>query len=159
MWPNRSWVECVNLISVPASNAPANAAQDPICLRCCRGTLLTCAHLVVHQVTFSKAAPSHTGPSQYWDLWLVRPRCRTLFLSSLNFIKLLLPRCSSLSRSFCWRHLPSDVCTSPSNLVSFENLVRMLSIWSSRSFTETLNSVGPNMNPWGTPLVADWQLE
>lgn len=57
MWPNRSWVECVNLISVPASNAPANAAQDPICLRCCRGTLLTCAHLVVHQVTFSKAAP------------------------------------------------------------------------------------------------------
>ncbi|CAN0334252.1 unnamed protein product [Bubo scandiacus] len=45
--------------SISASNSPADAAQDPVCLCCCSSTQLAHVQLVVHQdpsVSFSKAA-------------------------------------------------------------------------------------------------------
>ncbi|KAK4810941.1 hypothetical protein QYF61_013349 [Mycteria americana] len=86
-------------------------------------------------------------------------RCRTLHLSLLNFILFLLSHSSSLSRSLCKIALPSEVSTSPPILVSSANLVRVLSIPSSRSFMKMSNSVGPSIDPWGTPLVTVCQPE
>ena len=88
--------------SISASNAPADAAQAPICLCACNSMLPTHIQPSVHQdpqVPFSKAGPSHTVPSLYWALWLHCPRCRTLHLFLLNFIQFWGSCSSSLSRS------------------------------------------------------------
>ena len=59
VWPEKRWVEWGDHVSISVGNAPADAAQDSICL-CCSNVLLTRVQLVAHQdpqVSFSNPAP------------------------------------------------------------------------------------------------------
>jgi len=85
MWPDKRSVQWDDHNSISASNSPADAAQDLICLCCCSSTLLTHIQLVAHQGPPGSLAASlltsHTNHSLYWAPWLFRSRCRTLHLS------------------------------------------------------------------------------
>lgn len=71
------------IMSVTAINAPADAAQVPIGLRCCSGTLLTRVQLLVHQdpqVSFGQILPvlgSLFMSSRVQDLALVFVKLHT----------------------------------------------------------------------------------
>ena len=91
-------------------------------------------------------------PSLYLYLELPWPRCRTLHLALLNFMRFTQAHLSSLSRSLWMAFLPSSVWTTPHNLVLSADLLRVYSIPLSMSLTKILNTTGPTTNPWGMLL-------
>lgn len=74
LWPRKCWLEWDDCVSSCASNAPADAPQDCICLHCCSGVVLTCAQLLLSTRTprslSARLVPSHKHPSLYWAPWL-----------------------------------------------------------------------------------------
>jgi len=100
-----------------------------------------------------------SAPILYSYMRLCLPRCRTLHLPLLNFIRLFSTHLSSLSRS-CWMAAqPSGVSATHPTFVSSANLLRVRFILSSRSLMSKLNKTGPSTDPWGTPLVTGLQLD
>jgi len=102
MGPHQGRAEGKENLPRPAAHTRPDAPQDPIGLLGTQGTLLAHAHPVVHQhtqVPLHSAALQQVHPSLYWCLGLFLPRCRTLPLPLLIFIRLLCAQLSSLSRS------------------------------------------------------------
>ena len=65
---------------------------------------------------------------------------------------------SCLSRSLWTTSRPSGMSTTPHSLassLSSANLLRLHLIPPSMSLMKTLNSSGPNMDAWGTPVIID----
>jgi len=78
MWPLPCCAEGKDHLPWPAGNALPNAAQDTICRLCSKGTLLSHAHLGVHQdpqvlfcsAAFQLASPQHVlVPKVIPSLW------------------------------------------------------------------------------------------
>ena len=102
---------------------------------------------------------SRSALSLYLSTGLFLPRCRTLHWPLWNFIRFLCSQLSSLSGSHWMAAQPSSVSTTPPSFVSSANLLRVHSNSSSRSLIKNLNKIGPNTDPWGTPLVTGLQLD
>ena len=102
---------------------------------------------------------SRSTPSLYWCMGLFLPRCRTLYLPLLNFIRFLCAQLSSLSRSRWMAAQPSGVSTTPPSFVSSANLLRVHSNSASKSLMKKLNKTGPSTDPWWTALVTGLQVD
>ena len=110
-------------------------------------------------IPLRRAARQQVSPSLYWCMGLFLPRCRTLHLPLLIFIRFLPTQLSSLSRS-CWMAAqPSGVSTTPPSFVSSANLLRVCSVPSSRTSMNKRNKTGPRTEPWGTPLATGLRLD
>ena len=70
---------------------------------------------------------SRSTPSLYWCMGLFLPRCRTLHLPLLNFIRFLSAQLSSLSRSHWMAAQAAGVSTTPPSFVS--SRFWMWSLW------------------------------
>ena len=90
---------------------------------------------------------SRSAPSLYWCMRLFLPRCRTLHLPFLNFIRFLSAQLSSVSRCRWMAAQPCDVSTTPLSFVLSANLLRVHCNSSSRSLMKTLNKTGPSTDP------------
>jgi len=104
MGPYQGRLEGEENLPRPTGHTLLNAPQDAIGLFGNHGTLLAHGHLVIHQdtqVPLCRAALQQVSPSLYWCMGLFLPRCRTLYLPFLNFIRFLSAQLFSLSRS-CW---------------------------------------------------------
>ena len=77
-----------------------HTAQDTISHVSHKATLLAHVSAPVTQDCSAKPLCSWAPPSRYWCWGLFLPRCRTLHLSLLNFVKFLSVHFSSLLRSF-----------------------------------------------------------
>lgn len=86
----------------------------------------------------------YSPPSLYLFLGLPQPRCSTLHLAFLNFIRVTQAHILSLSRSFWMTSLPSIALTTPYSLVSPGHLVRVHSSPLSMSPRKMLNSASPD---------------
>lgn len=83
MQPDKHWVEQDDHVSIRASNAPTESAQNPACLCCCSSALLARV-LLAHwapQALFSEAAPQDplTGRSPYLDSLVMALVCHWLY--------------------------------------------------------------------------------
>lgn len=92
---------------------------------------------------------------------LPRPRCNILHLILLNLMRFPGTHFLSLSRSLWLASHNSDVATTPFNMVTPSNLLRMNSFLPCMWLIKLLNNICPNMDPWRTPLVIDvhWHFE
>lgn len=140
----------------PAGNPLPKAAQETIGLLCHEGTCLAHGQPGVQQdpqVLLCKAAFQPVGPQPVLvHEGFFSSLYRILHFQLLNFIRLLLTCFSILSRSLWTAAQPSGVSTAPPNFIPFSNLLREHSFLSPRSVMKRLNSIGPSINPWGTPL-------
>ena len=160
MWPHQCWVEGKHHLPQPAGNTSPNAGLDTISFLCCKDTLLAPVHPgVLHVPTsfFTKLLSSWVATS--WCLGLFFPRCRTLHISLLNFMKFLSAHFSSLSRSLWMAAQLCGVLVTCPSFVSSANLVRLHSVPSSRSLMKVLNRTGPSIYSWGPLLVTGLQLD
>ena len=82
--------------------------------------------------------------------------CKILHFPLLSFMSLLSADFSGLLMSLCSAALPSSVLNGSPNFVLSTDLLRAHSDLSSRSLMKTLNSTGPGIDPWGTPLLTNW---
>lgn len=89
---------------------------------------------------------------------VISPLHRTLHFPLLNFMRLLLTCFSILLRALWTAAQPSGVSTTPPNFIPFSNLLRVHSFLTPRSVMKRLNSIGPYINPWGTPLFRVWRV-
>lgn len=106
-----------------------------------------------HRYFCARLLSSQSVPSLCWCVRVFfSPLCRILHFQLLNFIRSLLTCFSILSRSPWTAAQPSGVSTAPPNFIPFSNLLREHSSLSPRSVMKRLNSIGPSINPWGTPL-------
>lgn len=104
-----------------------------------------------HQVSL-KLFFSQLLPSLYCCLRLCHARCRALHLPFLNFMRFLSTHFYSLS-TFLWiTVLPFSVLATAMNL-------RVHSIVLSRLLRKLLNNFSLGIDPWGMPLVFDWQWD
>jgi len=71
---------------------------------------------------------SRSSPNLYWFLWLLLPRCKTLRLLLLNFIRFLSTRISSVSSSHWMVAQPFGMSANPPSFVSSANLLKVDSI-------------------------------
>ena len=90
---------------------------------------------------------SHSLPSLYLCLGLPLPKCRTLHLALLNFMRVTWAQLSRLSRSLWIASLLSYVPVTPLKLVSSANLMRVHSIPLSMSSTKKLNNTSSGTRP------------
>ena len=81
----------------------------------------------------------HSLPSLYWYWGLPWPRCRTLHLALLTFMRFTLAQSSSLSGSRWMATLRSRVSTASHSLLSSAKLLRVHSIPLSMSLMMILN--------------------
>ena len=102
---------------------------------------------------------SRSAPSLYWCMGLFLPRCRTLHLPLLNFIRFLCAQLSSLYRSHWMPAQPSGVPATLPSFMSPANLLRLHSVPSSRSWMKKMNKNGWTTDPQGTLLVTGLQLD
>jgi len=91
---------------------------------------------------------SRSAPSLSWCMGLFLPRCRTLHLPLLSFIRFLCAQLSSLSRFRWMAAQPSGVSTTPPSFVSSANLLRVHFVLLSRSLMNELNKTGPSTEAW-----------
>jgi len=95
---HKSRVEGKDHLPQPAGNTFSSAAQDTICLLCCKGTLLAHIQLGLHYGPFPPSCfPAGWSPSMYWCTGLFLPICMTLCFPLLNFMRFPLAHFSSLS--------------------------------------------------------------
>jgi len=102
MGPHQGRAEGEKNLPRPTGHTPLNAPQDPTGLLGNQGTLLAHGQPVIPrdtQVPLRRAALQQVRPSLYWCMGLFLPRCRTLHLPWLNFVRFLSAQLSSLSRS------------------------------------------------------------
>ena len=66
---------------------------------------------------------------------------------------------TNLSRSSCKLCLSVSLVTFLNTFVSSANFSTLLDMSSSKSFIYIKNSIGPNTDPYGTPLKTDFQFE
>lgn len=78
-----------------------------------------------HKVLSVRVLPVHSPPTMYLCLGLPQPRCRTLHLALLDFMRFVQVHLSNLSRSLCMASLPFNVLTTSYRLVSLANLLRV----------------------------------
>lgn len=102
--------------------------------------------------------PVMKHPQLNWVIWywgLPHHRCMTLLhLALLKVTKLTWVNSSGLSRCLWMSFLPSIISSALLNLVSSANLMMVHSIPLSSPLIKILNNICPNIDPWGTPLVA-----
>ena len=101
-----------------------------------KGTLLSHSHSVFYQDTqiLSSRSTSHL----YWCLQLFLLRCRTLHLPLLNAVSTHL----SFSGSYWMAAQPSGVSSIPPSFISSANLLRVHSVFSSRSLMKMSHKIG-----------------
>ena len=76
-----------------------------------------------------------------------------------NSMQLVIAQLSSFSRSLCKASLPSRESAAPPSLELSANVLGIPSSPASKSLTKTLKRIGPQMEPWGTPLVTGHHLD
>ncbi|KAM9656072.1 uncharacterized protein ACIBXB_008597 [Morphnus guianensis] len=160
--PHQCRVQGNNHFPAPAGHTISDTGQDAVGLLGHLGTLLAHIQPAVNQhpqVLFCQAAFQPLFPKPVELHGVAVTKCRTRHLALLNLIQLASAHPSSLSRSLCRAFLPSSRSTLPPNLVSSANLLTVHSIPLSKSLIKTLNRMGPNTEPWGTPLVTCHQLD
>ena len=106
----------------------------------------------------SELLSNHSLPGLYLCLGLPQPRCRTLHLAWLTFMRLAWAHFSSLSRSLHIASLHPSTSSAPLSMVSYANLLRVHSIPLSMSPTKMLNSTSPSTDPWRTWLITGLYL-
>lgn len=84
---------------------------------------------------------------------LFLPRCRTLRLPLLNFIRLLSTQLSSLSRSRWMAAQPPGVPAIPPSFVPSASLWRLRFVPSSRTLMNKSNKTGSSIGPWCKPAL------
>lgn len=106
MWNNKHWVK-----RKPGSPGSSSTVQDAVWFLCCQCMLLAHGHLPPRppQVLFSKACPQPIHPLLCYWKGLFLPRCRTLHLSLLNFIRFLLASSAHLNLSE-WQPFSQHQC-------------------------------------------------
>ena len=97
-------------------------------------------------------APSTLSPNLTSIPSLANPKCIIAHLSRLNSICQSSDHLNNSIRSCLSLSLSSSDPTLATNFVSSANLSTVLRIPSSISLINTMNSTGPNTDPWGTPL-------
>lgn len=139
------------MISLSAGGALVDATQHPVGFLCRSSTLSTHIEIIIHQdhqVPFHRAAPQQ---SRFLFSWVMFSQVQDhVYLS--NFIGFLVAHSFSLSRSSCRVALPLSLLPST-------NSARVHLVPSYGSLRKTLNTVGPNSNPFGTPLVTGFLFE
>ncbi|PKU40437.1 sterol regulatory element-binding protein cleavage-activating hypothetical protein [Limosa lapponica baueri] len=112
MGPHQGRAEGQDDLPPPAGHTLPDAPQDAIGLLGHKGTLLAPGHPIVHQdsqVFRLRAALQQVTPNLYWYMGLFLPRCSTLHLSLLKFIRFLSAQLSSLSRSHWIQRDPAHI--------------------------------------------------
>src|SRR2546425_12273125 len=102
--------------------------------------------------SFSSLAFGFANPINLYSMFtFFLPTCITLHLLTLKGISFINDQSPKLSKSRCSLPLSSAVSTLPHNLVSSANFNKLLLTVVSKSFIYTVNSIGPKMDPCGTP--------
>lgn len=83
----------------------------------------------------------HSSPTLYVCLGLPRSRRRILYLA-----------CFTGPGTFVWDSFPLEYQQQHSSWCHLQPCLRVPSIPLSTALTKLLNSTGPDMDPWGTPL-------
>lgn len=135
MQPHQCAAERNNNFSHSACCAFANLNWDEVGLYHCEGTLLSHVELLVQQdpkELFCRAVSQSASPSLSWCQGSLHPRCRSLPLLWLNFVRFLLAQYSSPLQSPWITALPTcqHVSCSPPGL---ESSLRLETVWCSVS--------------------------
>lgn len=147
--------------------APVNITQDAVGLHCCQGTLLTHVRLAIcqdPQILSAGLLPSLSLPSLYQYKGLFLPKCSIRHLSLRNSIKFLLVHSSTLPTSLWMAALPSKVSAilHTLNWFSFMPAANLMSVHSLHHLSDHwqgAKETNPRINPPGTALVTDLQVE
>lgn len=145
----RYWVERKDHLSLTVCNTAPNALQDTLS-HCCKGTLLARVQLGFLRIpsTFSADLLSR-WLARNWCcyMWLFLPRCRTLHLPLLNFMRLLLAYFSGLYNSLlAYQPILQALCP-------LQTCCKLCPVG------KVLNRIGQSINPWSTPLITGLQLD
>ena len=157
----QSRAEGQNHLPCPAGHASFDVAQDTVSLLDGKGTLLPHVQPFIHQypqVILGRAALSSFFLRPGLILGVAPTQVQGLFLGLVKPYMFTQAHFSSLSKSLWMVSLPLGVSTAPLILVSSVHLLRVHSVSLSPSLMKILNSTGPSMDLWGTPLVTSAHL-